>query len=164
MSPTAEPIHATTATCQDAGTLMATFGITQEPGPYVYGGHRYDKLTDAVHYAQRHLPRSAAPIIRDGAESQDTGTLMATFGITQEPGPYVYGGHRYDKLTDAVHYAQRHQASKYLRGVAREREAQPYWGAWALPDAGACLASRAEGRSSCAMPMERVRAVWRARP
>ena len=55
MSPTAEPIHDTTATCQDAGTLMATFGITQEPGPYVYGGHRYDKLTDAVHYAQRHF-------------------------------------------------------------------------------------------------------------
>jgi hypothetical protein len=91
---------------------MATFGITQEPGPYVYGGHRYDKLTDAVHYAQRHLPRSAAPIIRDDADSRDAGTLMATFGITQEPGPYVYGGHRYDKLTDAVHYAQRQQASR----------------------------------------------------
>jgi hypothetical protein len=112
MSPTAEPIHATTATCQDAGALMATFGITQEPGPYVYGGHRYDKLTDAVHYAQRHLPRSAAPMGRDGADSQDAGALMATFGITQEPGPYVYGGHRYDKLTDAVHYAQRQQASR----------------------------------------------------
>ena len=112
MSPTAEPIHATTATCQDAGTLMTTFGITQEPGPYVYGGHRYDKLTDAVHYAQRHLPRSAAPMGRDGADSRDAGTLMATFGITQEPGPYVYGGHRYDKLTDAVHYAQRQQASR----------------------------------------------------
>jgi hypothetical protein len=33
--------------------LMATLGITQEPGPYVYGGHRYDNLTAAVHYAQR---------------------------------------------------------------------------------------------------------------
>ena len=53
MHPTAEPIHDATATFRDAGTLMATFGITQEPGPYVYGGHRYDKLTDAVHYAQR---------------------------------------------------------------------------------------------------------------
>jgi hypothetical protein len=115
MTPTAEQIHDATETFRDAGTLMATFGITQEPGPYVYGGHRYDKLTDAVQYAQRHLPRSAAPIIRDGAESRDAGTLMATFGITQEPGPYVYGGHRYDKLTDAVQYAQRQQASSHLR-------------------------------------------------
>jgi hypothetical protein len=112
MSPTAEPIHATTATCQDAGMLMATFGITQAPGPYVYGGHRYDKLIDAVHYAQRQLPTSAAHIKREGEDSQDAGTLMATFGITQEPGPYVYGGHRYDKLIDAVHYAQRQQASR----------------------------------------------------
>ena len=53
MSPTTEHTHDTPATFQDAGTLMATFGITQEPGPYVYGGHRYDKLLDAVHYAQR---------------------------------------------------------------------------------------------------------------
>jgi hypothetical protein len=37
---------------------------------------------------------------------------MAMFGITQAPGPYVYGEHRYDKLTDAVHYAQRQQASR----------------------------------------------------
>jgi len=60
-----------------------------------------------VHYAQRQLPTIAAHIVREGEDSQDAGTLMATFGITQEPGPYVYGGHRYDKLTDAVHYAQR---------------------------------------------------------
>ena len=53
MNLTAAPIHDATATCRDEDTLMATFGITQEPGPYVYGGHRYDKLTDAVHYAQR---------------------------------------------------------------------------------------------------------------
>jgi hypothetical protein len=92
---------------------MATFGITQEPGPYVYGGHRYDKLTDAVHYARRHLPTSAAHIVQDGEDSQDEGALTATFGITQEPGPYVYGGHRYDKLTDAVHYARRQQASSH---------------------------------------------------
>jgi hypothetical protein len=63
MSPTAEPIHDTTATCQDAGTLMATFGITQEPGPYVYGGHRYDKLTDAVHYAQRTARDVSRPVL-----------------------------------------------------------------------------------------------------
>ena len=99
----------------------------------------------------------AEPLHDVTATCRDEGTLMATFGITQEPGPYVYGGHRYDKLTDAVQYAQRQQASTHLRWVAREREAQPCWGAWALPDAGACLASRAEGRSSCAMPMERVR-------
>jgi hypothetical protein len=53
MSPAAENIHDATATGRDEGTLMATFGITQEPGPYVYRGHRYDKLLDAVHYAQR---------------------------------------------------------------------------------------------------------------
>jgi hypothetical protein len=111
MIPTAAPIPRATETVQDAGMLMATFGITQEPGPYVYGAHRYAKLTDAVHAAQRHQPPSAAPRGRDGADSRDAGTLMATFGITQEPGPYVYGVHRYAKLTDAVHAAQRHQAS-----------------------------------------------------
>jgi hypothetical protein len=63
MSPTAEPIHDTTATCQDAGTLMATFGITQEPGPYVYGGHRYDKLTDAC------ALRPAAPATQCGTHN-----------------------------------------------------------------------------------------------
>ena len=115
MTPTAEPLHNATATCRDEGTLMATFGITQAPGPYVYGGYRYDKLLDAVRYAQRHLPPSAAPMGRDGADSQDEGTLMATFGITQEPGPYVYGGHRYDKLTDAVQYAQRQHTSSHPR-------------------------------------------------
>ena len=94
MSPTAEPIHDTTATCQDAGTLMATFGITQEPGPYVYGGHRYDKLTDAVHYAQRQQASRAAPIRREGADGRDARTLMAMFGAWALPdaGPYlVYG-------------------------------------------------------------------------
>jgi hypothetical protein len=115
MNPTAEPIHDATATCRNEGTLMATFGITQEPGPYVYGGHRYDRLTDAVHYAQRQLPTIAAHSVREGEGSQDEGTLMATFGITQEPGPYVYGGHRYDRLTDAVHYAQRQQVSSHPR-------------------------------------------------
>ena len=115
MNLTAAPIHDATATCRDEDTLMATFGITQAPGPYVYGGHRYDKLTDAVQYAQRQLPTIAAHSVREGEDSQDEGTLMATFGITQEPGPYVYGGHRYDKLTDAVHYAQRQQASSHLR-------------------------------------------------
>jgi hypothetical protein len=53
MNLTAEPIHDATATCRDEDTLMAMFGIMQEPGPYVYDGHRYDKLTDAVQYAQR---------------------------------------------------------------------------------------------------------------
>src|SRR4029453_10178794 len=82
MSPTAEPIHDTTATCQDAGALMATFGITQEPGPYFHGGHLYDNPPHPGHYAQRHLPRSAAPMGRDGADSWDAGALMVTFGIT----------------------------------------------------------------------------------
>jgi hypothetical protein len=54
MSPTVEPIHDAPATVQDADTLMATFGITQAPGPYVYSGYRYDKLLDAVRYAQQH--------------------------------------------------------------------------------------------------------------
>ena len=54
MTPPAEPLHDVTATCRDEGTLMPTFGITQAPGPYIYGGHRYDKLLDAVQYAQRH--------------------------------------------------------------------------------------------------------------
>lgn len=56
MSSTAQPSHDTPATVQDADTLMATFGITQAPGPYIYGGYRYDKLLDAVRYAQRQLP------------------------------------------------------------------------------------------------------------
>jgi hypothetical protein len=54
MSPATEHTHDTPVTFQDEGALMATFfGIMQEPGPYVYGGHRYDKLTDAVYYARR---------------------------------------------------------------------------------------------------------------
>jgi hypothetical protein len=53
MTPPTAPLHNATATCRDAGTLMATLGITPEPGPYVYGGHRYDELTDAVQYTQR---------------------------------------------------------------------------------------------------------------
>jgi hypothetical protein len=112
MSPTAEPIRDIPATIQDADTLMATFGITQAPGPYVYGGYRYDKLQDAVRYAQRHQTASTVPLGRDSDDNRDAAMLMATFGITQAPGPYVYGGYRYDKLTDAVHAAQRHQTSR----------------------------------------------------
>lgn len=54
MIPTAAPIPRATETVQEAGMRMATFGITQEPGLYVYGVHRYAKLTNAMHAAQRH--------------------------------------------------------------------------------------------------------------
>src|SRR5215216_6690666 len=76
------------------------------------------------------------------ATFRDEDTLMATFGITQEPGPYVYGGHRYDKLTDAVHYAQRHQSSKNIMRVSRDLEAQQCCDACALQNPGSFIASR----------------------
>jgi hypothetical protein len=49
------------------------------------------------------------PVTRDVEANGEAGQLMAQYGITQAPGPYVYGGYHYDKLTDAVHYAQRQQ-------------------------------------------------------
>ena len=74
MTPTAEPLHNATATCRDEGTLMATLGITQAPGPYIYGGHRYDKLLDAVQYAQRHHaaspPSVTVQVVKTGITPQ----------------------------------------------------------------------------------------------
>ena len=49
------------------------------------------------------------PVIQDVKENGEAGQLMAQYGITQEPGPHVYRGYRYDKLADAVQYAQRKQ-------------------------------------------------------
>jgi hypothetical protein len=53
------------------------------------------------------LPRIAQHIAREVEESRDEGKLMAKFGITQDPGPYVYRGYRYNNLRDAVNYAKR---------------------------------------------------------
>jgi hypothetical protein len=49
------------------------------------------------------------PVTRDVEEDGEADQLMAQYGITHEPGPYVYGGYRYAKLPDAVQYAQQQQ-------------------------------------------------------
>jgi len=94
--------------------VMAELSITHDGRRYYYAGYRYDRLEDAVNYAR--LQRSRSGATQMGAQSSlaQTGDaapdkaqerLMATLSITFENGTYHLGGYRYDRLGDAVNYA-----------------------------------------------------------
>jgi hypothetical protein len=94
--------------------VMAELSITHDGRRYYYAGYRYDRLDDAVNYAR--LQRSRNGEMQTGAQLRPAETrdaspdkaqerLMATLSITFENGRYHLGGYRYDRLGDAVNYA-----------------------------------------------------------
>lgn len=99
----------------DREALMGELHISFDGRSYQFDGYRYDQLEDAAGYARliraRHgdaglpamvaLTRIALPSIADRE-------LMATLDIRFEAGRYRFEGFSYDRLGDAVAYAQSH--------------------------------------------------------
>ena len=93
--------------------------ITFDGRQYRYGSYRYDRLEDALVYAQIARARgeapdfSAAPETAEPAPGPAETELMAELGITpDERGGYRCGDYRYERLADAVAYARRPPSSR----------------------------------------------------
>ena len=97
----------------DDARLMSEWAVRFNGRHYAYGNHRYDRLSDAVAYAQlvreRRLPGES-----DAAGSQDRSIeppsaeerqLMALHAISFRAGVYEFAGYRYEHLKDALNYA-----------------------------------------------------------
>lgn len=83
---------------------------------YQYNGYRYDRLSDAIAQAalthRRPLlldtkgPYCAAAAVSPVPQSEQDRKAMALLGIVVDGGSYLWGEHRYDKLDDAIAYAE----------------------------------------------------------
>lgn len=95
------------------GELMAKHAISYDGKRYLLGPYRYDRLADAVNYAQLMAAKGVAmPAVGNtmpfvtAALTQSDRDVMLTLGITLENGVYRLSDYRYDRLADAVHYAR----------------------------------------------------------
>lgn len=94
---------------------MAELCITFNGRIYQYRGYRYERLADAVNYARLDRARAfVEPAGPDAATtdevqmpSQAESALMRTLDIAFVDGSFHWGEYRYDRLADAVAYAQR---------------------------------------------------------
>jgi hypothetical protein len=97
----------------DRHRLMAAWSIHYNGRHYHCNGYRYDRIADAVAYAEQmqsrqSAPESERPSVRDDdvepPSAADRAT-MATLSILFEAGVYAFRGFQYDHLADAVSYA-----------------------------------------------------------
>jgi len=94
--------------------LMAEFAITFNGEQYEYSEYRYDRLADAINYAI--LERSKAPRVNEAisqprrmkleAPNDEEKALMRKFNVTNEGRYYHYKEYRYQRLADAISYAE----------------------------------------------------------
>ena len=106
----------------DGSRLMAELSIAHEGRYYHYDGYRYERLEDAVTYAQLVRARRSertdpsafakfdAVVSSNAADRQ----LMLELSISVENGSFVFEGYRYDQLIDAANYA-RHRRQVNLK-------------------------------------------------
>ena len=96
--------------------LMAELGIHYNGRSYQYRGYRYDRLEDAVNYARLDRARTLedspsvaaiAPLEVVNPSDDPGGELMRELGITFKDGFFCLRDYRYDRLADAVAYADR---------------------------------------------------------
>jgi hypothetical protein len=93
---------------------MHEYGIGFDGLRYDFHGYRYDRLADALAYARlmRMRPTSdnpRGPYVRGATvvgPSESDRRSMATLGIGYDAGTYRYETFRYDRLGDAVRYAE----------------------------------------------------------
>lgn len=92
---------------------MSAFSIDYDGRHYRYDGYRYDRLADAVSYAELMQSRQtqaegSCAVTYHHVESPTASdkALMAAYSITFSEGVYGYSGFRYDRLADAVNYAE----------------------------------------------------------
>lgn len=102
----------------DHERLMDDLAIRQVGASYVYNGHRYGRLGDAVDYAR--LIRSGerpggtdqvpsgpfSSVDAPQGPSAEERTLMSLLAIYYEQGQYRFENYRYDRLGDAAMYAR----------------------------------------------------------
>ncbi len=99
---------------------MTELRIAHEGSHYYYNGYRYERLPDAIAYAE--LMKSRPMQIDAGGPHRQRGdkasmvspneadvVLMGRLGITFHEGIYYFGAFRYDRLADAIDYANRTQ-------------------------------------------------------
>lgn len=96
----------------DRGRLMSALRIHYDGRRYLYKTYCYDKLADAVAYAQLtesrdQEPESAVPARRSEVfePSAEDRLVMAELRISFEAGVYEFDGFHYDRLADAAKYA-----------------------------------------------------------
>lgn len=93
---------------------MAEHAIGWDGLHYSYHGYCYDRLADAVAYAELRRERSDEPDpggsftpAQPRVPPNETQLrLMALWSVDWEKGHYRFGPYRYDKLEDALNYAQ----------------------------------------------------------
>jgi hypothetical protein len=92
----------------------AKMGISFDGRYFRYRVFRYDKLSDAMNYAQIDAGRGFRPeptrpdvdwLPRPTQSDADI-ALMKQFSVTFQGNRFAYGGYRYDRLSDAVDYAR----------------------------------------------------------
>jgi hypothetical protein len=106
------------AAAADEGQLMAELSIIRDGRQYLYDGYCYDRLSDAVAYAQlvrgqARLPGPSSPAQFELADSPTASDrqLMTELSISFENGRFVFEVYRYDRLSDAVSYARHRRSS-----------------------------------------------------
>lgn len=104
--------NADAANAGDRRRLMSAFSIDYDGRHYRYNGYRYDRLADAVSYAKlmqsRQTQHDTCPMTYQHVESpsEPDRAVMARYSITFSEGMYRYSGFRYDRLADALNYAE----------------------------------------------------------
>jgi len=116
---TATPANEFTDATDDAerNRLMTEWSIVRQGRHYHYDGYRYERLADAVAYAQlgraRQSPQedSSAFDRIDAVEPPNAveRELMLELSISFENDSFVFEGFRYDRLIDAANYARHRQ-------------------------------------------------------
>jgi hypothetical protein len=106
------------AAAADECQLMAELSIIRDGRQYLYDGYCYDRLSDALAYAQLVRGQARPPGPSSPAQFESVGPLTASdrqlmldLSISFENGRFVFEGYRYDRLSDAVSYAGHRRAS-----------------------------------------------------
>jgi len=92
--------------------LLAKYSITYNGRHYEKDNHRYDSLADAVRHGKLQRtrvmntirPQQLAEKVEAPNETQRR--IMAELGVTFADGVYTFGVFHYERLADAVEYAQ----------------------------------------------------------
>ncbi|HZX32307.1 MAG TPA: hypothetical protein VFF03_13230 [Rhodocyclaceae bacterium] len=89
------------------------YGIGFDGRCYRYREYRYDRLADALRYAELDSARSGRPPLQAPGEwlaphrpTAEDREVMASLGIAFDGKHYLYDGYRYDRCGDAVAYAR----------------------------------------------------------
>lgn len=101
------------ASALDRERQMREFSISRAGRYYCFEGYLYERLADAVAYAQvvrsRTADRPSASACvsseADALPSESQRQLMTELGITCVDGRFVFDGFKYDRLADATNYA-----------------------------------------------------------